>query len=876
MAATRSQAETCDPNALDGLITEWRTVHDTVQINLDKSGNEFRQSSDFWTGKTGDRARDTAAAAVTAGRRFTEDLQTAITTLTADRDAIWGAKNRATQAISAAVQAKYDVSDDGNVEPSHGAKVAATSSLDNPDDQGAALAALLKYGKDTFELPIKSALNDLGTAITNAGTHIQNALPDTQGVTTVAAEAPAKLDPRMKLTGDQGREDGETIADGKLSDDERARILEHLTQAGISKEDWNAIQRGEVLTVPQSTMDYLTNLYDKSGRDGLLTLSENLKNDGSSQAQQLRAGLAGGMMTLSNESVVTRDTQGKIVDRGGFGKLNSEIREIVGTRPNLAGAPDSNTRELPDDYRPGMFGPKTDHRSAILDYNADLAAFGDFINAGDPDYMPGDRLGVEMGRQAAHQAWILDHGGIGDYMGTKYPDAEALRDSENAAQSLLGAAGRSNDASYALLTGNGSDELFGKDTPGQSWHAYDHESAMGAILTHEWSDDGAAAGSLMDWVSGDATNADPTRAEHAGEAAGALAELLSTTKTGGGVNMYDTLLNMPGQENHSLGQVNPLVTRSIANSLAPYVGDIVGAPSEITGTSGFPADSVGPVDGTRIFSILDGDPRAGATINGAALGLAEKIDRNFAAGAFGGGEEQRGLGTYSGRLQALVDSGMAAEVADFTTDETARAKALADQKSAAYGVAQNLLGLTGIAGPAGAIGGPLAQAVSEYYKNPLTSVDPDLSGQIRDDYLEDSDHHGYDASRSRTIGAQNYNMMAQLIESGRVQPLMLPPDVRDVMLESSPDGSFTVKPYLSAANTDDKADLLADKLSTDLNNSGVDDGGRLEYMRLGTQVNDWFRREIISSGTSDGQGSLAVLKTDELEKKGKNNWLASW
>ena len=118
-------------------------------------------------------------------------------------------------------------------------------------------------------------------------------------------------------------------------------------------------------------------------------------------------------------------------------------------------------------------------------------------------------------------------------------------------------------------------------------------------------------------------------------------------------------------------------------------------------------------------------------------------------------------------------------------------------------------------------------------------------------------------------------MMAELIESGRVQPLMLPPEVRDVMLEPSPDGSFTVKPYLSAANTDDKAGLLADKLSTELNNSGVDDSGRLEYMRLGKQVNDWFWREIISSGASDGQGSLAVLKTDELEKKGKNKWLAS-
>ncbi|MBF6172725.1 TPR repeat region-containing protein [Nocardia blacklockiae] len=873
MAATRSQAEQCDPNALDALVKEWQTAHDTVTTGLDKTGSEYTQSQSYWTGKTGDRARDTTQQAVTAGRTFTGELQTAITTLTADRDAIWRAKNSATQAITNALNAKYEVAEDGTVEPSEAAKIAAQSSSQDKNDQTAALAALWKYGTDTLQPPIKTALNDLGTAVEAATGHIQNAFQNSAAVSTVAVEAPAKLDPNKLLTAEQGKEDGATIADGKLSDQERQRILDHLKATGLSPEQLTALREGRDVTIPQSSMDYLTNLYDKSGRDGLLTLSETLKSDGSAQSKELRQYLANGMMTLSNENLVSRDPQGKVRDRGGFDKLNPEIREIVGTRPNIAGAPDSNTRQLPDDYRSGLFGPKTDHRSGILDYEADLAKFSDFVSNSGQDYQPGDRFGVEMGRQAAHQAWILDHHGIGDYMGTKYPDHEAIQDAQSSAQNLLGVAARNHDSDYALLTGNGSDELFGKDTPGQSWHPYNHETTVGALLTHEWNDDGAALGSMVAWTADDAHSPDTTKAEHAGQAAGALAELMSNTKTGNGTNMYESMLNMPGQDGRSFAEINPRAAQGIATSLVPYVGDMVEAPSTLSGTRGFPEGSIGPVEATRIFSILDGDPKAGSWMNGAAMALAEKADHQFADSATTPGKHaDLGLGTASGRLYGLVDAGIAAHVADLNLHDTEQAKATSDQRAAAYGVAQNLIGISGLAGPVGGVGGPIAQAVSEWYKAPLTGVDPDYSGRTPNAAITDT---AFDLTRSGSVAGHSYNMLSHLINSGQVSRYMLPSDVQNVMFDTTEDGNFTVKPYTSAADNSEHAHLLETNLPDLLEKyGGIRRNDLSDYTTYSTQAHTWYNDKLITTGTIDGQWDLKRLKTDELEKNGYNKWVA--
>lgn len=725
MSATKTQAEQCDPSALDSLIAEWQTVHDTVETALDKAGNDYRQSVDYWTGKTGDRARDITGQAVTAGRSFTGDLTAALATLRGDRDAIWAAKNRATGAITAATQAKYDVAEDGTVSAGQDAIVAATASLDQAEDRKNAVAALTKYGKDTFEQPIKTALNDLATVVDAAADHIRKAFEHSGGVTAVAAEAPGKLDPTKQLTAEEGKADGETIADGKLSDDEKRRILDHLRQTGLTPEQLTALREGKDVTVPASTMSYLSNLYDQAGRDGLISLSETLKRDGSPQSLELRQSLANGMMTLSNEHLVSRDSKGTVTDRGGYQKLNSEVREIIGTRPSISGAPDANTRDIPDDYRSGFFsGHNVDRESAIKEYTGDLDKLADFLGNANKDYQPGEKFGVELGRQAAHQAWIIDHDGYTGYEGTKLQDGEALRHTEHSAQNLLGLAARNHDADHALLTGNGSDELFGKDTPGQSWHPYDSDKLTTTLLTHKWGDGGDSLGNMYRWVEDESHSSDPAVRARASEIAGGLSRCM--------VKNYDTLMNAHGSHSEAFGQVNPKAVQALSSALAPYVPDMAGNLPPGVAHSGFtPPDGIHDdrrSGAQKIFALMDTDKDAATQFNAKALVAASELQSRWVESALDNpGNPEGSLATTSGRIQALVDQGLTMEASDRTSDSNKAAALDAAHhfanKGAAYDSIKSVL-TTGIkyVPVVGDIAAPVIDVSNAWGKNALIGL----------------------------------------------------------------------------------------------------------------------------------------------------------
>ncbi|UGT40913.1 hypothetical protein LTV02_33895 [Nocardia yamanashiensis] len=354
---------------------------------------------------------------------------------------------------------------------------------------------------DTAHTNLLSAVAELIAGIDSAADEVR--IRGDQLGKGIDAPAPTNVDPAAL-----GRQDGETVSDGKLSSEEMARIAGRLDQAGLTPEQLLTLAGGGEITVPQSTMDYLSNFYDKAGRDGLIQLADRLQTNGSPEALRLRQELANGMVTLSNEQVVTRGSDGRISDRGGWNKLDSEVRELIGTRPNIADAPDSNTRLLPDDYRGKLFGAPIDDRHGLFNYTEDMAKFAGFLNNADPNYIPGERFGVELQRQAAHQAWILDHGGYAGYSSIGVNESEWLSDTERSAQNLLGVGARNTESSYALLTGNGSEELFGKDVPGQSYEKYDPK-LYSSLFQHDWKDDGKAVGQTIDWIGTDSHDTGP-------------------------------------------------------------------------------------------------------------------------------------------------------------------------------------------------------------------------------------------------------------------------------------------------------------------------------------------------------------------------------
>lgn len=100
-----------------------------------------------------------------------------------------------------------------------------------------------------------------------------------------------------------------------------------------------------------------------------------------------------------------------------------------------------------------------------------------------------------------------------------------------------------------------------------------HAGRCGGVL-RQARHDGRRGGSRATSTSGDPEAFEP--ATRAGETAFGLSHLLS--------DHHAELLDVPGSDGKSTGEPNPAVTRGLAKAVAPYLADMVGVPSEETGT----------------------------------------------------------------------------------------------------------------------------------------------------------------------------------------------------------------------------------------------------------------------------------------------------
>ncbi|WP_040815971.1 TPR repeat region-containing protein [Nocardia concava] len=499
---SRKEVEGWKPEKLSQWAGELDAKTTSYEDQLDRSLTQF-QGTD-WQGKAYLAAYDRFAEERAEGRKLSQEirdisaaLRTADSRLSDERRILLGRVS----------DAEHDGECPVGLTVDDGWKVHANpyTASDYTDQDKKKIKERIDHHQgliDTAKSALMTAVGEVIAGITNAANEVQ--IRGDQLGKGIDTPALTSVDPA-----ELGRKDGADVADGKLADDKITQLADRLAGMGLPPDQLEILAKGGQITVPQSTMDYLSGFYDKAGRDGLWKLSESLQANGSPQALQLRQELVNNMMTLSNENVVTRGPDGQVADRGGWNKLNSEVREMIGTRPNFAGAPNSNTRDLPDDYRAVLFGKgPIDDRHALFDYTEDMAKFGRFLNSGDPSYIPGQRMGVELERQAAHQAWIADHGGYAPYGDVNLEESDWVRNTNRSAQDFLSVGARNHEASYAMLTGHGSDELFGKGVPGQSFSQYDPQMAT-TLFQHKWDDGGAAVGKMVDWIGSDSHDLGP-------------------------------------------------------------------------------------------------------------------------------------------------------------------------------------------------------------------------------------------------------------------------------------------------------------------------------------------------------------------------------
>jgi hypothetical protein len=220
------------------------------------------------------------------------------------------------------------------------------------------------------------------------------------------------------------------------------------------------------------------------------------------------------------------------------------------------------------------------------------------------------------------------------------------------------------------------------------------------VLSHEWQDDGQSARTLTDWIDDAAYSGDPVVNQRAGETASALADYLGDPAN------KDSLLNIStgSQPNLSLGQMNPELTRSLAEAMSPYVDEMAGRP--IDGTTGWTAkDGDGDLSyphAANVMGVLGTDPDAARILDVRSASVQGAYINEYANSVIdsNGQSSDSTAMEAAGRLKGISDQGAFIATSDTESDATKARQAAWDRMSTNYDAAGGLAGAIPYAGPA--------------------------------------------------------------------------------------------------------------------------------------------------------------------------------
>ncbi|MCT7661230.1 hypothetical protein [Mycobacterium deserti] len=159
------------------------------------------------------------------------------------------------------------------------------------------------------------------------------------------------------------------------------------------------------------------------------------------------------------------------------------------------------------------------------------------------------------------------------------------------------------------------------------------DDVLNRLTTYAWDDDGAAAATRFTWIGADAHATEAGAASQANQAAAVLAEFLLTHHN----NLTAIKSGFLGSSKVTAAQLNPLLIRSYATALAPYIKDLAGGQDAAfqaprTQVSDDPSALRG------LLSVLVADPEAGRLIAESVQSAAEMYE-DYAASAASDSDE---------------------------------------------------------------------------------------------------------------------------------------------------------------------------------------------------------------------------------------------
>jgi uncharacterized protein YukE len=337
-----------------------------------------------------------------------------------------------------------------------------------------------------------------------------------------------------------GAEDSEALQNGELSPEQRQRLIENTS---LSPDQQTALNNG-TLTLPPEQMSYLQG-YSRAFGDKtpaeIKAIMDNAGPDGGRVADvvqlasnpNIKTGLPG-----------TQPPSTSAPSSGGKYALPAGIQKVLDgpalTQPYTEGVFQDGRWVVP----PEPTGP--------LQPTQGLNDLADIIQRGNRDLQMGTALDSGLMTKSQEMLAQSNQSPIPQAPG---PGSDPMQDGprwyhENVdptLQNMFNAVNKDDMVIHDAVTGHGAGEFLDN------------------LTRHQWQDNGLAAGGLFDWVGETAAN-DPTG--RAAQTAHALAEYTSSPS--------GQLLNLPGTDSQSLGQVNPELTRDWSRAFAPYLDDMVG------------------------------------------------------------------------------------------------------------------------------------------------------------------------------------------------------------------------------------------------------------------------------------------------------------
>jgi hypothetical protein len=454
-------------------------------------------------------------------------------------------------------------------------------------------------------------------------------------------------EPPQPMNEAAGQTDGQAAIDGHLSEEAQSRL--HAA-THLSDQQWAQLQSGN-LALPPDQLAYLTGLSKQFGDMSPAQILKAMDDEANGGKD-----IAGAFAIASNPNVNTgrfgAGESGRAPTRGGVAALPDGVQKVL-KAPALDqfGGPPQSRGGIPQPLAAPMVNPglkgladivaRTDPRlqvgsgldQALMDKSREL------LNASENAYLPmaGDQL-PELPRWYHEQV-------------------------DPTLQGMLNAVSPDSKVVHDTLAGSG----------GQGF--------LSQLHTHQWQDDGLAAGNLFHSVDTEAviTNpGDPTQtllANRAASTARIEANFLGDS--------HHDMLNLAGGRD-SLGQVNPALAQGLARDLGHYIPDMVGDPLGNTGDFGgrLDGDAAGDnqLHAKLVFAALDSDPTAAGILHDAANRVGDTyLDQTAQAIQDGHGYAEQHMAAL-GRLHAVMDVGKATAYNDLQVDKYVADKSTYDTK----------------------------------------------------------------------------------------------------------------------------------------------------------------------------------------------------